>query len=84
MSGKKAQAKKGQELPNNQVKKSKVSSCLTIENLLVNLQLPKGKGGSDKLRAWDQQIQTTIYKTDKQQGPTVQHKELYSIPCNNL
>ena len=27
---------------------------------------------------------TTIYKIDKQQGPTVQHRELYSISCNNL
>ena len=24
----------------------------------------------DKLGVWDQQIHTTIYKTDKQQGPT--------------
>ena len=24
-----------------------------------------------------EQIQTTIYKIDKQQGPTVQHRELY-------
>ena len=27
--------------------------------------------GREKLGVWDQQIQTTIYKTDKQQGPTV-------------
>ena len=47
--------------------------------------LTKGeRGGRDKLGAWDQQIQTTIYKIDKQQGPTVQHKELYTISCNNL
>ena len=26
----------------------------------------------------------TIYKVDKQQGPTVQHRELYSILCNGL
>ena len=45
----------------------------------------RGKGvGGDKLGVWDQQIQTTMYKIDKQQGPTVQHRELYSIPCNNL
>ena len=35
--------------------------------------------GRDKLGVWDQQIQTTI---DKQQGSTVQHRELYSISCN--
>ena len=27
---------------------------------------------------------TTVYKIDNQQGPTVQHRELYSITCNNL
>ena len=38
----------------------------------TDLWLPKGKGGDrDKLGVWDQQIQTTIYKIDKQQGPTV-------------
>ena len=31
----------------------------------------KWERGRDKLGVWDQQIQTTIYKTDKQQGPTV-------------
>ena len=34
-------------------------------------------GGRDKLGVWDQQIQIIIYKVDKQQGPTVQHRELY-------
>ena len=46
-----------------------------------NLWLPKGKGG-DKFGIGD--IQTTVYKKDKQQGPTVQHRELYSTHCNNL
>ena len=32
---------------------------------------PRGKGGRDKLGVWDEQIHTTVYKTDKQQGPTV-------------
>ena len=41
-------------------------------------------GGVDKLGVWDQQTHTTIYKIDKQQGPTVQHRELYSISCNKL
>ena len=26
----------------------------------------------------------TIYKTENQQGPTVQHRKLYSVFCNNL
>ena len=38
--------------------------------------------GKDKLRVWDQQIQTTIYKIDKQQGHTVQHRKLYSVSYN--
>ena len=29
-------------------------------------------------------MHVTIFNTDKQQGPTVQHRELYSISCNNL
>ena len=49
----------------------------------TDLQLPKVKVWErDKLGVWDQQIQTTIYKTDKQQGSTVQYPELYSISCN--
>ena len=38
--------------------------------------------GKDKLGVSDWQIQTTAYKIDKQQGPTLQHRELYSISCN--
>ena len=40
--------------------------------------------GRDKLGVWDEQIHTTVYKIDEQQGPTVYHRELYSISCNNL
>ena len=29
-------------------------------------------------------IKTTKNKIDKQQGPNVQHRELYSISCNKL
>ena len=36
------------------------------------------------LGVWDWHMHTTIYKIDNQQGPTVQHRELYSILCNNL
>ena len=41
-------------------------------------------GGEDKLGVWDSQIQTTTHKIDKQQGFTVEHRELYSKSCNNL
>ena len=41
----------------------------------------QGEGGweRDRQGVWDQQMQTIIYRTDKQQGPTVQHRELYTI-----
>ena len=43
-----------------------------------------GVWGKDGLGVWDQQIQTVIYRMDNQQGPTVQHRELYSISCDKL
>ena len=36
----------------------------------------------DGLGVWDWQMQTVIQRMDKQQGPTVQHRELYSISCD--
>ena len=44
-------------------------------------RLTKGK---EKLGVWDWHIHTTIFKTDNQQGPTIQHRELCSLFCNNL
>ena len=41
-------------------------------------------GKRDKLGVWDEYIHTTVYKTDGQQGTTVQYVELYSIICNDL
>ena len=38
--------------------------------------------GRDKLGVWDQEVQTTVHKIDKQQGPIVQHRKIYSITCN--
>ena len=34
------------------------------------------------LGVWDQPMQTIIYRMDKQQGPTIQYRELYSISCD--
>ena len=44
----------------------------------------KGEVGvrRDDLEVWDQQMQTIMYRMDKQQGPTVEHRELYSISCD--
>ena len=39
-------------------------------------------GGGIETEIWDYQMQTSTYRMDKQQGPTVQHKELYPISCN--
>ena len=49
----------------------------------TNLWLPIGQG-RDKLGDGDSYVDTTIYKVDNQQGPRVQHRELYSVLCNNL
>ena len=44
---------------------------------------PRGKAeGRDKLGVWDQEIQAIIYKINKQKGPTLQHRALYSKSCN--
>ena len=40
-----------------------------------------GVWGKDGLGVWDQQAQTIVYRMDKQ-GPTGQHRELYSISCD--
>ena len=41
-----------------------------------------GVGGRDGLGVWGQQMQTIIYRIDRQQGPIIQHRELYSISCD--
>ena len=48
----------------------------------TDLWMPRGRG-EEGLGVWDQQMQTIIYRMDKQQCPTVQHRELYSISYNN-
>ena len=55
--------------------------------LNIKLLASKGEWGRDKLGIYDQNttnIHTTIYKIDKQQGPTVQHRKLNSIFYNKL
>ena len=41
----------------------------------------QGGGGWERVGwgVWNQQMQTGVYRMDRQQGPTVQHRELYSI-----
>ena len=38
----------------------------------------------DRLGAWDEHTHTTLYKINNQQGPAVEHRELYSTFCDNL
>ena len=40
-----------------------------IDNRLVVVK--RGQWGRDGLGVWNQQMQTTIYRMDKQQGPAV-------------
>ena len=42
---------------------------------------PRG-WGREALEVWDEQMQTIIYRMDKEQGPTAEHRDLHSIPCN--
>ena len=42
----------------------------------------RGVQGRDGVGVWDQEMQTLKQRMDKQQGPTVQHGELYSISYN--
>ena len=42
----------------------------------IDLWLPEWGEGREGLEVWDQQKQTNIYRMDKWQGYTVQHKKL--------
>ena len=51
------------------------------ENTLVVAK--RGEGWRrDGLGVSDSQMQTIMFRMDKQQSPAVQHRELYSISCN--
>ena len=48
-----------------------LSHSVTSDSFATPWIVARQKGGGDKLVIWDYQIHTTIYKIDKQQGPTV-------------
>ena len=56
------------------------------EEIKNKLTVTKGEilGGRDKSGAWDEPTHTTINKIDNQRGPSVKHRGLYSIFCDNL
>ena len=51
-----------------------------VENRLV-VAKGEGGGGRDGLGVWGEQMQAVIYRLDKQQDPTVQHRKIYSVSC---
>ena len=51
-----------------------------IEDRFVSAKGQGVRGGG--LGVWGEQMQTIIYRMDKQQGPTVEHRELYSVSCD--
>ena len=56
------------------------SQTQTIDLWLVAKEEKRHEG--DGLRVCDYQMQTSVYRINKQQGPTVQHREIYSISCD--
>ena len=59
----------------------KRNTLTDIDNKFMVIKMER-RCRKDKMGVWDQQINTTVYKIGKQQGPTLQHEELYSIYCN--
>ena len=49
-----------------------------IDNKLMVTKEGRGQE-RDKLAVWDEQKPTITYKIDKQQGPAVEYRELYSV-----
>ena len=43
-----------------------------------------GQRGRNSLGVWDGHVHTAVFKTDNQQGPPAEHRELFSILCKNL
>ena len=43
-----------------------------------------GEGGRYGQGNWDWHIHTEVYRMIGQQGPAVQHRELYPVFCDNL
>ena len=55
-----------------------------VTDIESKFMVTKEEGGRNKLGVRDQHVHSTKYKIDNQQGPTVQHRELYPVSCNNL
>ena len=53
-------------------------------DLREQIWLPGGKEVGDRLEVLDWHVHSIIFKTDNQQGPMIQHRELCSVFCSNL
>ena len=53
-----------------------------LENKFLTAKV--GMGQRDNYGVWDGHIHTAVFKMHNQQGPTVQHMELYSMLCASL
>lgn len=54
---------------------------LSMKNKQTHREQTYGcQGEKGRVGVWDEQMQSIMYRMDRQQGPTVEHTELYSIP----
>ena len=61
---------------------SKGNSYLKYSLLLICGCQGGGGRGREGVGGWGQQMQLIIRRMDTQQGPTVEHRELYPISCD--
>ena len=63
-------------------------TCLQNRNKSTDIEIrllaAKGESGRGRegLGGWAEQMQTRVHRRDEQRGPTVEHQELASAPCN--
>ena len=62
--------------------KTEIDSQTENKLMVINGEISM-VGEEDKLGVWDQHMNTTLYKINNK-DLTVQHRELYSISCNNI
>ena len=62
--------------------KTEIDSQTENKLMVINGEISM-VGEGDKLGVWDQHMNTTLYKINNK-DLTVQHRELYSISCNNI
>ena len=66
------------------LKTKDANSLLNKTEIDSQIMVAKGGSGGISQGFGIKQTHATLYKIDNQQGPTVVHRKLYSIFCNNL